>query len=198
MKKYLAAIAVLAPVLTILPAAPASADSVCAPVTIDGQPVCQDVTPIEQGIATAEATAVATAAYAEATALAEYAAIWNLGGPVTFAIGAEFNCQRWAPASSTSTLYIEAVLPNATNDYCNGSEITVQLPQPSAPGLTRHVHVPQVCVTTVNLCVGPVDQDVQVPVTLSAVAVCSQPIMIGTNGYREYTGSRTCTSVPLA
>lgn len=196
MKKLLAAIAVLAPALTIAPAAPASADSVCAPITVDGQQVCQDLTPIEQAIANAEATALGIAD----TVLLPL-------DPERRYSGEQIDCVTSAPHDAGNLIAVDVVTVDnegPTSQWsqypeCAGSEVTVP-PVGTTPGPVQRVHVPEVCLTTTDTCVGPVDQDVQIPFE-PAPAVCTQPETIlytpysAQHWYRQYDGPISCTSV---
>lgn len=218
MKKFVAAAAVLAAAIATLTAVPASADSVCAPITVDGQPiVCVDTTPIDQAVAQAEATALETAAQAEATAaeavaLAE-ATAGELAsivlGPLVPAINlavAEEQCETAPGAPTGNLLLIDIVTPDQptppSNIQCSGTELTI----PSftgQPGPTQRVHVPQICLTTTGTCVGPVDQDVQVPLDPAALKLCQTPVTIflgyenGVWGWYRVYGATTCNSIPV-
>jgi hypothetical protein len=211
-KKLLAAVAALAPAIALLPAAPASADSVCAPVTIDGQPVCQDVTPIEQAIATAEATALATATTVEGLAFFVLGTALGPFTPEVFYADVQAECLTGAPQDSANVVAVDVVQPanvgllgggaswsGPTFPECRGTEVTVPSPG-TAPGPIEHVHVPQICLTTTGNCVGPVDQDIQVPIQ-PTVSVCTQPETIQytpysfNHWYRTYDGPISCTTV---
>jgi hypothetical protein len=193
-KKFLAAAAVVAPVMMIAPAAPASADSVCAPVTIDGQPVCQDVTPVEQAIANAEATA-----------LAELDAVLTVVDPfiqpTEWSAQLEADCLEAPGAPTGDVVLVDVVTPDQANPWqCEGTEITVP-PFTRVPGTTEHIHVPQVCVTTTNTCAGPVDEDIPTPVDVTELQVCQTPVRIYFSNvdwtwHREY-GTSVCSSVSL-
>lgn len=207
MTKILAAIAALAPALMILPAPSASADSVCAPVTIDGQLVCQDLTPVEQAIANAEATALADAATAEGIALGVVDTVLSPLDPEARYSQEQAQCATSVPHDSRNLIAVDAVTVDnegPTSQWsqypeCSGSEVTVP-PVGTVPGPTQHVHVPQVCLTTTDTCVGPVDQDVQLPAEPNPT-VCTQPEHIdytpfsSQHWYRVYEGPISCVSV---
>lgn len=182
MKKLLAAVAVLAPVLAVLPAGPADASSVCAPITIDGQPVCQDLTPIEQVIADAELLLQPVLAVGTAASVME-------------------QCVTGTFDPTPSRVNIDVVTSDGSGSLvCRGTEISIEFPVAS-PGPTTHLHVPEVCVTLTNTCVGPVDRDVALPVGPGAsLTVCQTPVTIYEDGFswqRQYTGPSDCVVVPL-
>lgn len=186
MKKLFAAAAALAPVIALLPSAPASADSVCAPVTVDGQPVCQDLTPVEQAIAAAELELI--------QALAPVIAAGNSASVAS-------DCIRGTLDPAVSRITLDVVTGKGDGELvCTGTAISVAPPLAS-PGATEHVHVPEICVTVTNTCAGPVDQDVDLPAQLgSAFSVCETPETIAWDGsrwVRQYTGPSTCISVPV-
>jgi len=199
-KKLLAAAAVLASAIAVLPVAPAGADSVCAPVTIDGQPVCQDLTPVEQAVATAEATALAVIGIVLEPVQPE------LG----YAVDQE-QCVRSVPHDSSNVVAVDVVEPygetlfsRPSSPYyreCRGNEVTIPAVA-TTPGTVQHVHVPEICLTTTGTCAGPVDQDVQMPPQTSPVRVCTQPERIWFSSYsdewgwhRDYLGPIACTQV---
>ncbi|MDQ1685309.1 MAG: hypothetical protein QOC82_2046 [Frankiaceae bacterium] len=186
MKKFVAAVAVLAPVMAFAPTSPANADSVCAPITIDGQPVCQDLTPIEQAITNAEVEL-----------LQALSPVLTVGNSASVAL----DCIRGAFDPTVSRITVDVVTGKGDGELvCSGTAISVDMPLAS-PGPTEHVHVPQICVTVTNTCAGPVDQDVTFPLGLgSSVSACETPETVSWNGtrwVREYTGPSTCVSVPV-
>lgn len=168
--------AVLASALVLMPASSANADDVCAPITVDGQPVCQDLTPVEQAVADAEATALADAAIAEGIALGVVDTVLMPLDPELRYAGEQAQCATSAPDDSRNLIAVDAVTvdnESPTSQWsqypeCSGSEVTVP-PIGTKPGPTQHVHVPQVCLTTTGM--------------------CSQ------HWYRTYDGPVTCTSV---
>jgi hypothetical protein len=175
----------------VAPATSASADSVCAPITIDGQPVCQDITPVEQALAPVEQ---AIAAVEQAIVNAEKL-IPDVGNPQI-----DEQCILGTSSARPDQVVIEVVINDKPGLlWCDGTEITVT-PTVSVPTQPTHFHVPQVCVTTSNTCVGPVDQDVDVPTDPTAsLTVCQTPVTVYSDGSqwrRFYTGDSTCTSVP--
>ena len=186
MKKLLAAAAVLGPAIALAPAVPASADSVCLPITIDGQPLCEDLTPVEQAIAAAEAELFQA-----------LAPVITIGNSASVAL----DCIRGTFDPSASDVTVDVVTGKGDGELvCTGTAISVQ-PPIASPGPTEHVHVPEICVTVTNTCAGPVDQDVILPAQLgSALSVCETPETIAWNGsrwQRQYTGPSTCVSVPV-
>lgn len=146
MKKLVAVLAVLAPALTLIPAAPALADTVCAPITVDGQPLfCADTQPVDDAVAEAELVAAEVAATPE--------------------------CVRVEPQSNGVTIFVP-VMPVEripSGDVCWGYKITITANTSSQP-----VHVPQVCVTTTGTCVGPFDNTVPVPDLAQPLQVCAE------------------------
>lgn len=201
MKKQLAVLAAAIAVSVVaLPMAPASASSVCAPITVDGQPVCQDITPVEQAIAQAEWTV----ANAVPMLLAEYMYLWNTLAPVTYPTGAEFNCEvRGAPAPSLTEVDVEVVTPSADGMTCDGVDLSVVFGQVLGSGSSQHVHVPQICLTTTGTCLGPIDRDIATP-NIGGVDVCAQPVHLVRDQYnstvwtRTYSGPKTCVPNPTA
>src|SRR5262249_11558334 len=140
-------------------------------ITVDGQPVfCADTSPVDSVVATAEDdlaaledTATATAGSVAATA--EYdAAGWEDIATV---------CPRVESSGDTTTVYIADNAGHAPDFLgCAGYKVTVE----GAPGsTTQHVHVPQVCLTTTNTCVGPANQDVTAPTVPGTATVCVVP-----------------------
>jgi len=177
-KKLLAAVAVLAPLLVVLPASSANADSVCAPITVDGQPVCQDTTPINQLLADIQAL--------------EFSLIGNPDTAV--------QCTLGTTSPRTDEVVVDVVFGDPQGYVrCYGTEITVT-PTAAVPMQTTHIHVPQVCATTTGTCVGPVDEDVSLPSTPSAsLSICETPVTIYDDGFgwrRQYTGPSTCIATP--
>ena len=153
MKKLLAGVAVLAPAIALLPIAPASADTVCLPITIDGQPVCQDTAPVDQAVAQAEATAL------------------GVVGPF---IGPELDGTRWCDKVVSESDGVVATIGTYTpapgpgyGSYCNGWELRIEA---SAGAGTTPAHIPQVCLTTTGTCVGGIDTSV--PTAHPSYAVC--------------------------
>jgi len=180
-KKFLAVVAVLAPVVALLPAAPASADSVCTPVTLDGKPVlCEDLTPVEQAVADAEATVAQTEqaiAAAEATVLQIAAAVVgeviDTAEPLAQqAITTATTCERVVTSDGKVSVYVAATSDDTGSAVaCSGYRVTLAAGQDAG---TTPVHVPQACVTITNTCAGPVDTTLPLP-TVVITTVCVQP-----------------------
>jgi hypothetical protein len=160
------AIAIIAPMMALVPAAPAAADSqTCLPITADGQPIfCADTQPLTDAFAEAdvleqeaEATAEATAAIAESTALSVAA---QALGEATSTQTAITSCRRVESQPNGYTIYLGYASFVAGGElYCGGYKITATTgPQSDTP-----VHVPLLCLTTTETCVGPIDETVQAP-----------------------------------
>ena len=150
MKKLLAVVAVLAPVIALLPASPAAADTICAPITVDGQPLfCTDTQPVNDAVAEIEATLAPVESLVVGTALP---IVTGVEGDVTF-------CPRIEPQAGGANVFI-AYASSQGADYqsCSGYEISVVEPTSG-----QAVHVPQICLTITGTCVGPVDQTVTAP-----------------------------------
>lgn len=149
-KKLLAVAAIVAPALMFVPVAPASASSVCLPITIDGQPVCQDTTPVDQAVAQAEATL--------ATVEAQALGLVRSTSPSYYdGIG---HCDAVHPESNGVVVTFGQYVPNGTVEECVGYELPVEA---DAGTTTIPAHVPQVCLTTTGTCVGGIDTSVPVP-----------------------------------
>jgi len=170
------------------------------------------MTPIEQAIASAESTALETAATVEG--LAFFVADTALAplSPELFYADVQAECVAGAPHDSANVVAVDVVQPTnvgllssgaswagPTFPECRGTEVTIPQAGTSA-GPVEHVHVPQVCLTTTGNCVGPVDQDIQVPVQ-PTLSVCTQPESVqytpysGDHWYRTYDGPISCTTV---
>jgi hypothetical protein len=163
-KKLLTAVAGVTAVvtaLTLLPATSASADVICVPITVDGQPLfCQDAAPVDAAIQ--EVTLELSHAIVTAQVLAEGAASQAL----TLA-----GCARIVPTPGGAVVYVATT--TSLTPYtltCSGEKITVTTQTTGQP-----VHVPQICLTTTGTCVGPVDETVPVPTTMQPLTVCIQP-----------------------
>ena len=202
MKKLLAVVAVLAPALTLLPAAPASADNVCLPITIDGQPVCQDTAPVDQAVVQAEATAAEVAdELLTLVADGEGLAI----GVVRSVAGPEYDgttyCDSVSPMDDgvivTVGTFGPLPSPHAVNDIgqCDSYQLTIKAD--AGIGGTI-VHVPEVCLTTTGTCVGGINTTVPTPAV--SYTVCLQEVTStvvgdgngGTSSYPTSTGPATC------
>jgi len=161
-KKLLAVVAVLAPALTLLPAAPASADNVCLPITIDGQPVCQDTAPLDAIVAQVQSTIAQAIVLAEGTVDSETAQAVRLATV----------CPRIESNANSVVVYV-ATGSDQTSDetVCTGYKITVE----SQTG--QPVHIPQICLTTTGTCVGPVDETIPgLAAGESPLTVCVQAV----------------------
>ena len=178
MKKLLAVAAIVGPALMFVPAAPASASSVCLPITIDGQPVCQDTTPVDQALAQAESEL--------------QSALATVLGTVSFAAndaaGDATICPRIQPQPNGAKVYVPVSYDgSAGSDLCLGYEISIAVSTSGQP-----VHVPQVCLTTTGTCVGPIDETLPVPDgAQSPLELCVQPMFWekpagSTGGWSDY------------
>lgn len=168
MKKLLAAVAVLASALALLLAPSASADNVCAPITVDGQPIfCTDTQPVDDVIAEAGA------AYATVTS------------DVNSMSQAVKDCGRVEPQTNGVNLYVAYWSYQSSNEEgCEGYKVSL------AAGTSDHlVHVPQICLTTIGTCVGPVDEFVPEPdLTQSPLRACVQKVSWwGSRGSGQWT-----------
>src|SRR4051794_29709418 len=112
MRKLLAVVAIAAPMIVMLPAAPATADSeTCVPITADGQPIfCANTQPVSDALAQANelaqqelATAQAAVATLESTAMSIEAQ--TLGGLSSLAT-AMTTCRRVEPQSTGYAIYL--------------------------------------------------------------------------------------------
>ncbi len=162
MKKVLATIAVAVLACTLVPATSASADVVCVPITVDGQPLfCQDTAPVDA--AYQQATLLLSEAISTAQSTAE--------GVGSEAIEMGVVCPRITIGGYGSTIFV-ATAATITPDTltCTGEKITIYA------HTTAHLqHVPQICLTTTGTCVGPVDEWVPVPSTSQPLTVCVEP-----------------------
>jgi len=161
-KKLLAAIAAVVPAFTLLPATSASAEVICVPITVDGQPLfCQDTAPVDAAIqeVTLELSQAITTAQQVATGLQSQAAALTLV------------CPRINIGGAGATIYL-ATTASITPDTltCTGEKITISVKTTGQPA-----HVPQICLTTTGTCVGPVDETVPVPATTQPLSVCVEP-----------------------
>lgn len=172
MKKLLAVVAVLAPVVALLPATPASADVVCVPITVDGQPIfCTDAQPVTDAVAEVEAAA----AGAEAALLGVGSfAIDEAEAAARDVTGAVTVCPRIEPEPGGVNVYVAASYDEFNGyDDCIGYKVSIVTRTAGLP-----VHVPQVCLTTTGTCVGPVDQTIPGPdQTQSPVEICAVPVL---------------------
>ena len=162
MKKILTAVALVVLALTLLPATAASADVVCAPITVDGQPLfCQDTAPVDAAIQ--EVTLLLSHTISEALSAAE--------GVGSEALELAVICPRIVPTPGGAAIYVATTTAiTQTALTCSGEKITVTVQTTGQP-----VHVPQICLTTTGTCVGPVDETVPVPATAQPLTVCVQP-----------------------
>jgi len=175
-----AAITAVVPALTLLPATAASAEVICAPITVDGQPLfCQDTAPVDA--AYQEVTRELSHAIVTAQSLAESTASQAL----TLA-----GCARIVPTSGGAAIYVAtATSVTQTSVTCSGEKITVTLQTTGQP-----VHVPQICLTTTGTCVGPVDDTVPVPATTQPLTVCVEP----TSWTEQFTAIGQWSETPMA
>ena len=163
MKKMLAVVAGLVPAITLLPATAASAEVICAPITVDGQPIfCTDTAPIDAAVQQAElalSEAIVTAQSAASSVSADATRLTLI-------------CPRVQPFANGAVIYIATESSQTPDEVdCSGEKITVTAQTTGQP-----VHVPQICLTTTGTCVGPVDQTVPVPATTQPLTICIQPI----------------------
>lgn len=162
MKKSLAGVALAVLTVTLLQPTAASAEVICAPITVDGQPLfCQDTAPVD-------------AAYQEATLLLSEAigtVESTASGLASDALELAVICPRVVPVQGGAAIYVATTASvTQTALTCSGEKITVTVQTAGQP-----VHVPQICLTTTGTCVGPVDETVPVPATTQPLTVCVQP-----------------------
>lgn len=164
MKKLLAVVALVAPMIALLPATSAVAtDNVCAPITADGQPIfCADVQPVDDLLAQLNPTVAQVEALA-ALVLSDAERL-----PVDEENGLE-HCDVTTSHGNETDVYLSTGGTQDPVGYgCSGVKVSVT--QPSSSSVP--VHVPQLCLTTTGTCVGPVDAAVPVPNT-SGLEVCA-------------------------
>lgn len=163
MRRLLTVVAVVAPLVSVLPAARASADTVCLPITIDGQQVCEDITPVQQAVAEVESTVIAVAD----TLLGEVAsveqAVVDLVGQTP--AGPWYNGVSWCDGVVAEPNGVVVSIGNFVRQpdgtrLCSGYELRIE----ANVGVgTIPVHVPQVCLTTTGTCVGGIDTSAPMP-----------------------------------
>jgi len=169
-KKLLAAAAALAPFIALLPSAPASASTVCAPITIDGQQVCEDTTPVDQAVAEAQATVLAAADEALALVIAAEGTVRSLDPGVYDGIG---RCDKVVREDDGVVVTYGTYSPSPAPGYaaaCFGWELRIEA---SAGNGVTPVHVPQICLTITGTCVGGIDTTVPTPAPTYAVCLRS-------------------------
>jgi len=190
-KKFLVAVAVVGSALTGSLAAPANADSVCLPITIDGVPVCEDLTPVEQPVNDALQTVTNTV---DGEVQTVTGIVDGQVQPAEDNVQQAKFCTRIVSASGSYEVYVPVTWYSDSSRYdpygndvvCQGYVITIT---PSAEVGTTTVHVPEVCLTTTDTCVGPANPSIPDQANVASTCLDGRQWLMSRSGALIYETS---------